>query len=620
VSTVGASVPTVGVDYVGDESGAFKTASLDLAANETRSVSLAGLGDHPPEVDLRASVSSADTLAFDASASSDLDGTIASYEWDFDGDGIVDATTTTPTTAHTYSPTIDSVMPTVRVIDDGGASRSQAAGPFAIVDGAYHAPVHLDISPAVGSAPLATALQVTGFTGSDFAWDFGDGTLARTSSPATTHSFAAGNYSVTVWPAGNPSAQVAADVFAKPPPSGPTAADDVAEVTTRSAVDINPTVNDTDPDDDLVRTDVTIVDGPSRGTISRNRDDTLSYAPTGLNSGQDSFRYEVCDTTARCATATVHVSIIGDSLAPASTATVGGASPSTGWYRNPITLDLQAVDEVGGSGVASITYVATGAQSIASTTVTGSSASVPVSAQGTTTVTFFATDAAGNTETADSVDIRVDTLAPTITVTSPAQGATYTPGQQVVAAYSCNDAQPGCTATGTVANGAPLDTTVGSHSITVNAVDVAGNAATPTVVTYTVAAPPPPSKADSVAFLFSGSTDYCACATLTSGDLRVVTDKNGVVSITGSGTIPGKNGGSAKLTVDIVKLRTGFYVGYISVNDPNFGRSGFHAVALVAGSVKALTANTASGHAAGIQTWFPVRTVQLAWTITDASS
>jgi hypothetical protein len=72
----------------------------------------------------------------------------------------------------------------------------------------------------------------------------------------------------------------------------------------------------------------------------------------------------------------------------------------------------------------------------------------------------------------------VDTTPPTITLSSPADGATYTLGQQVWTSFSCDDHNGsglnGCK--GDVPNGAPLDTSsLGSHTFTVTSYDRAGN-------------------------------------------------------------------------------------------------------------------------------------------------
>ena len=49
-------------------------------------------------------------ITFDASDSYVVDSKITKYEWDFDGDGKVDQTTTTPTTSHVYNEKFDGIM------------------------------------------------------------------------------------------------------------------------------------------------------------------------------------------------------------------------------------------------------------------------------------------------------------------------------------------------------------------------------------------------------------------------------------------------------------------------------------------------------------------------------
>ncbi len=75
---------------------------------------------------------------------------------------------------------------------------------------------------------------------------------------------------------------------------------------------------------------------------------------------------------------------------------------------------------------------------------------------------------------------RNDDEAPTVTVSSPSDGATYPAGSLVAAGYTCRDEPTGSgirSCVGTVADGALLDTTPGTHTFTVEAEDGAGNVA-----------------------------------------------------------------------------------------------------------------------------------------------
>jgi hypothetical protein len=95
----------------------------------------------------------------------------------------------------------------------------------------------------------------------------------------------------------------------------------------------------------------------------------------------------------------------------------------------------------------------------------------------------------------------VDVTGPTITIATPADGATYNAGQVVNADYSCTDDGLGAsgvkTCDGPVPSGSAIDTTaLGDHAFTVTAADNAGNTSTKTVH-YTVAdSTPPPQPAD----------------------------------------------------------------------------------------------------------------------------
>jgi len=82
--------------------------------------------NQPPSADFSFSPSEpepGETVSFDGSTSTDSDGTIAKYRWDFDGDGSVDETTSGPTTTHAFSTAGDHAIQ-LTVEDNNGATNS----------------------------------------------------------------------------------------------------------------------------------------------------------------------------------------------------------------------------------------------------------------------------------------------------------------------------------------------------------------------------------------------------------------------------------------------------------------------------------------------------------------
>jgi hypothetical protein len=155
----------------------------------------------------------------------------------------------------------------------------------------------------------------------------------------------------------------------------------------------------------------------------------------------------------------------------------------TGWSAGNVTITCTASD-AGGLAVAA------DASFSLSTSV-----SAGVETASATTPSRVVCDTTGNCATAGPfTGIKVDRRAPTISITTPVNGATYTPGQVVNAAYSCNEGGSGeVSCAGTVAVGTPINTaTSGDKTFSVTSADAVGNTAT-TTVTYTVAtvnAPP----------------------------------------------------------------------------------------------------------------------------------
>lgn len=177
---------------------------------------------------------------------------------------------------------------------------------------------------------------------------------------------------------------------------------------------------------------------------------------------------------------------LADAVA-SSTSILPSVSPNAaGWFNTDVSFALTAEDNAGGAGVQSITYSASGAQTIPPTTVTGSAVNVTISGEGETTFSYFAEDNAGNVESPQTLVVKIDKTAPTFSVISPAN-QTYLLNQAVTVDFSCSDSVSGvANCDGSSANGSSLDTSgVGTMSFTVNATDIAGNSASSTV-NYTV--------------------------------------------------------------------------------------------------------------------------------------
>ena len=97
-----------------------------------------------------------------------------------------------------------------------------------------------------------------------------------------------------------------------------------------------------------------------------------------------------------------------DTIAPTTTHVVLPAPNGNGWNNQPgpVNVDLHATDADG--TVASITYTVGTAAPV---TVQGNSATVVVSVEGITPLTYFATDNAGNSETPKTLEVRIDRTA-----------------------------------------------------------------------------------------------------------------------------------------------------------------------------------------------------------------
>jgi lipopolysaccharide export system protein LptA len=208
--------------------------------------------------------------------------------------------------------------------------------------------------------------------------------------------------------------------------------------------------------------------------------DTANGAPINTATlGNHTFTVTATDAAGNIGTA-MHDYVVVDVTAP-SISIAGPADGAVYTLNQVATASYSCADEAGGSGLATcIGAVANGA-------------ALSTSTAGPHTFTVDATDNAGNPSSATTYyTVLADTTAPTISIVTPADGATFTVGQAVNASYSCADTGGSglVTCIGSVGNGAAIDTaSAGTKAFTVTATDQAGNTNSK-VVHYTVAVPP----------------------------------------------------------------------------------------------------------------------------------
>jgi PGF-pre-PGF domain-containing protein len=220
--------PTLNHSYATDGEYAAQVTAVDTVGNENATTRTVTADGTPPAADLganRTEVEVGDTVAFDATNSTDAPAGVDHYEWDLDGDGTVEATTSTGTAAHTYE-VLGEFDATVTVVDNAG-NRNATNVTVRVVDS----------TPPVADADAPRYVQ-TGtaatFDGSDssdnhevaeYRWDFDDdGTNeVETSDPTTDYAYESdGEYTVRLTvtdAAGNENATTASVTADGTPPA-----------------------------------------------------------------------------------------------------------------------------------------------------------------------------------------------------------------------------------------------------------------------------------------------------------------------------------------------------------------------------------------------------------------
>ena len=167
---------------VTDNSGLTATANVSIAVTAANSSPTASISASP------LSGVAPVTTTFSATGSSDRDGSIVAYAWDF-GDGTQG---TGISTSHAYT-TAGTFTARLTVTDNAGASGTSNV--VVTVSAGNSAPTaSISASPVSGTAPLTTTFSGAGSSDRDgsiaaYSWDFGDGTQGT--GVSTSHAYAA---------------------------------------------------------------------------------------------------------------------------------------------------------------------------------------------------------------------------------------------------------------------------------------------------------------------------------------------------------------------------------------------------------------------------------------------
>lgn len=192
-----------------------------------------------------------------------------------------------------------------------------------------------------------------------------------------------------------------------------------------------------------------------------------------------------------------------DTTPPVTSASVSEPANAMGWNNANVTVTFAATDEARGSGLDFIAYSTSGAQSASGTS--GNGGTLAISAEGVTTLTYYAIDRAGNAEAPHTLRIAIDRTAPVFAGLPGPECSLWPPNHKMVAVASLtasSGAAPIASFNVAVASSEPAApgesdvaiSTVGSarvvalraerdakgsgriYSFTVSAIDAAGNA------------------------------------------------------------------------------------------------------------------------------------------------
>jgi PKD repeat protein len=177
------------------------TVTDDAGATNTASLTVTVAADQPPTAVAAATPDSGTTpleVSFSSAGSTDAEGAIAGYEWDF-GDGSAVSTDADPTHTYTTAGTFTATL----TVTDGAAQTDTSSVLITVVSDNVAPTAVAGATPGSGTVPLEVSFSSAGSTDSDgtiagYEWDFSDGSAVSTDADPIHTYTTAGTFTATL--------------------------------------------------------------------------------------------------------------------------------------------------------------------------------------------------------------------------------------------------------------------------------------------------------------------------------------------------------------------------------------------------------------------------------------
>ena len=175
-----------------------------------------------------------------------------------------------------------------------------------------------------------------------------------------------------------------------------------------------------------------------------------------------------------------------ETILPVTEINIAPLSNIAGWHNSDLEITLKATDNEGGSGVKEIRYTCVGAVN-RELIVVGDTASIYISTEGMTTLTYYATDNVGNVESQKTHELKLDKTPPAALM--PDLDSTYIYNSTLSLNFSASDSLSGLKSLLATFNDVPIvngDTVTltnpGVNTFKLEAADHADNSASQSAV------------------------------------------------------------------------------------------------------------------------------------------